>query len=74
MKMKNGHVDPEPSLIWQHLAERGNEPPSAETLRFAENVKRVEAIIATGALDEFDVDERIALAWGILHRQRSEVH
>ena len=32
MKMKNGHVDPEPSTIWQHLAEHGSEPTSPETL------------------------------------------
>jgi hypothetical protein len=74
MKMKNGHVDPEPTTIWQHIAEHGGEPPSSETLALDADRRKVEAIIATGALNEFDLDERIKLAWGIIHRQRSEVH
>jgi hypothetical protein len=72
MKMKNGHVDPEPSTIWQHLAERGDAPPSADVLRFAEDVRRVQALVATGLFDEFDVDERIRLCWGIV-RHGNEV-
>jgi hypothetical protein len=74
MKMKNCHVDPEPSSIWQHIAEHGGEPPSSETLALDADRRKVEAIIATGALDAFDLDERIALAWAIIHRQHGEVH
>jgi hypothetical protein len=73
MKMKNGHVDPAPSSsIWQYIAERGDVPPSPETLALDADRQRVEAVIATGALDEFDLDTRIKLAWGIV-RQRGEV-
>jgi hypothetical protein len=70
--MKNGHHS-EPSP-YAHLAELGNEPYSADTLAFAEDVRRVQAIVSTGALDAYSVDERIAIGWAILHRQRDEVH
>ncbi len=69
--MRNGHVGSEPSTIWQHLAERGNKPHSSETLALDADREKVEAIIATGALDNFSPDERIRLAWGIL-RQTDE--
>jgi hypothetical protein len=68
--MKNGHAIEQSPFM--HLAERGTAPPSADVLRFAEDVRRVQALVATGLFDEFDVDERVRLCWGIL-RQRSEV-
>lgn len=68
--MKNGHQLDEPSPF-AHLAELGNEPTSPEILALDADRRRVEAIIATGALDAYSVDERIRLAWGIL-RQTDE--
>lgn len=70
--MRNGHFDE--LSPFAHLVELRSGPPSPETLALDADRRKVEAIIATGALDEFDLDERIALAWGIIHRQRGEVH
>jgi hypothetical protein len=73
--MRNGHAGSEPSSsIWQYIAERGGEPTSSETLALDADRLKVEAILKTGALDAYPVDERIAIGWAILHRQRGEVH
>lgn len=71
MKMKNGHADPEPSTIWQYLAERGDEPHSSETLALDADRLKVEALISAGLLDSFPPDERIRIGWNII-RQTDE--
>ena len=52
--------------LWQYLAERGNEPPSSETLALDADRRKVEAIIRTGAFDEYPDDEKIRLAWRVV--------
>lgn len=64
--MRNGHAGSEPSTIWQHLAERGGEPPSPKTLALDADRLRVEAIINSGLLDSFSPDERVAIGWSII--------
>jgi hypothetical protein len=59
---------------YAHLAnlKPPGEPYSADTLALAEDAEKVRAIIATGALDKFPMEERIKIGWNII-RHDNEV-
>lgn len=69
--MRNGLNSPWALSPFAHLAEHGNEPPPAETLALDNDRRKVESIIATGALDKFPADARIRIGWDILRPGQS---
>jgi hypothetical protein len=64
------HISP-----FAHLADLRppDAPPSADVIEFAANCEKIHAIINTGSLDRFPLDERIRIGWNILRHDNEEI-
>ena len=69
---QNGHDRSGPSAVWKYLSEHAGEPPTPELLELIDGTEKVEAILSTGKLDRFSMDERYRIAWSIVRAEKGE--